>query len=361
MKFSGRSWLKTCRTVFLLTGAGVLSCEVGVRIYERIRYGAPWADYDFNRTLWVRDKTAQIGRPHARFRDITLNSLGLRGPELRFGTTRIVCIGASETFGLYESSGKEYPRQLEQLLNQGNAVPKYDVLNWSHAGAKLDSFATQVPGLVARAHPVMAILYPSPVAYIEPSQPQAKTPPPQRFRSARYALSLFNSIAPIQVKSLVYRTWIWLQQRGRPPLSAIPSEWYLRLHSDLQQLISNLRQAGVEPVLLTHATPFGSRLDDYDRALLINWRRFYPEVTESALLEMETRGNESIRNVAQQERIHLLDVSEYLRGCRGCFVDFVHFNDSGAARVAAYLKSSIEAELSQRRQSASRPIIMMGQ
>src|SRR5438045_9465626 len=61
------------------------------------------------------------GRPNARYEKFVLNHLGLRGPETteqkRAGSFRVVTVGASETFGLYESPGREYPRQLEDTLN----------------------------------------------------------------------------------------------------------------------------------------------------------------------------------------------------------------------------------------------------
>lgn len=358
MRSSAQSGLKIFKTALLLFCAGVLLCEASVRLYERIRYGAPWGVYERERTLWMQDRIGEIGRPHARFKDVTLNSLGLRGPELRLGTTRLVCIGASETFGLYESPGKEYPRQLEQLLNSAYSSKKYDVLNLSYAGATLDGFVSRVPAFVEQVHPVMAIIYPSPEAYIgAPPQFQSKAPPGCTFlqmRLAPYARALFHARAPVGVKRMAYSTWSWLQQHGRAPLASIPSDWILRFRSDLQHLVGRLRQGSVEPVLLTHATPFGGQLDEYDQVLLIQWRRFYPEVSESALLEMEARSNESIRRLAQEERVELVDIGERLRGCRDCFADFVHFTDRGAAKVAVLLDASIGSKLRRHGTAANR-------
>ena len=346
-----RSWVKRCKTTVMLVSAGFLICEAGVRLYERIRYRAPLGSYDRERTLWTYDHAFKIGRPGAKFKDITMNSLGLRGPDLRSGTTRIVCIGASETFGIFESPGNEFPRQLERLLNRGYASPQYDVLNWSYAGALMNGFSARVPEFAARVHPAMALIYSSPAAYIGlPSRSEHARKPtglalPQ-LRSAPYATAVFRAIAPVTIKSLAYRGWIWLHQRGRSPLTAIPTRWLLQFRSDLEQLVIRLRQEGIEPVLLTHATPIDSQVDGYNEALLIHWRRFYPEVSESALLEMEAKSNEWIRRFAQQEGVQLVDVEKGLRDCRECFVDFVHFTDYGAAKVAVFLGTSIKSRLS---------------
>ena len=49
--------------------------------------------------------------PNAKYKKWEINSLGFRGKEFNFekkaGQVRIVCFGASETFGVFENNGKE--------------------------------------------------------------------------------------------------------------------------------------------------------------------------------------------------------------------------------------------------------------
>jgi len=66
--------------------------------------------------------------------DVTINSRGFRGREFtdekKTGVIRIVCLGASSTFGYFDKDDQTYPVYLEQKLNEkysGNA--KFEVIN----------------------------------------------------------------------------------------------------------------------------------------------------------------------------------------------------------------------------------------
>lgn len=72
-----------------------------------------------------------------------VNPLGFRGKDFTAkkapGTFRIVCLGGSTTFGLYETDEtKTYPAQLEAELNRRYSAPTFEVINagtpgWSSA------------------------------------------------------------------------------------------------------------------------------------------------------------------------------------------------------------------------------------
>src|SRR5437016_13078311 len=96
----------------------VLTLEVCARVDNYVSYGMPFFGSDSIDSLYTTDRLGKCGLPNARYRKWKLNSLGYRGPELHPGRQRIICIGASETFGLYEDEGQEYPRQLERELNR---------------------------------------------------------------------------------------------------------------------------------------------------------------------------------------------------------------------------------------------------
>ena len=83
--------------------------ELCARTDDALTFGAPfWGTYN-DQVLYTIDQIGKWGKPGARYERWQLNSLGYRGPELSLGTIRIVCFGASETFGLYEDPNEEYP------------------------------------------------------------------------------------------------------------------------------------------------------------------------------------------------------------------------------------------------------------
>src|SRR5262245_16320664 len=108
------------RQIARWTLAGVLfllAAEAASRLDDWLAYGTPvLANPDRGMDLTVQDEHGLHGRPLGRFKKWALNEAGFRGPEITEtpapGVTRIALLGASETFGLYESPGKEYPSQL---------------------------------------------------------------------------------------------------------------------------------------------------------------------------------------------------------------------------------------------------------
>lgn len=65
-------------------------------------------------------------------RVVTINSLGFRDPPRSRikppGTTRIICLGSSNTYGALVQNGQTYPAALEKLLNS-RLAGKYEVWN----------------------------------------------------------------------------------------------------------------------------------------------------------------------------------------------------------------------------------------
>ncbi len=85
------------------------------------------------------------GRPGYRFQKWAMNSAGFRGPDIALtappGRERIAILGASETFGLFESEGHEFPAQLQVVLD--SLEPRrFAVVNAAPPGMGLPSMAS---------------------------------------------------------------------------------------------------------------------------------------------------------------------------------------------------------------------------
>jgi len=87
------------------------------RIDDRLTYQAPFfGEYSFDRLTAVRGGAASW-RTRRSLREWRMNNMGFRGRDLKLAKDRprIVVLGASESFGIYEAPGKEYPAQLERI------------------------------------------------------------------------------------------------------------------------------------------------------------------------------------------------------------------------------------------------------
>src|SRR5215218_19485 len=96
----------------------LITFELCARLDDYFAYEAPILSSYHIDQIYEFDSIGRKGKPNTQFRKWKLNSLGYRGPELKPGLTRIVVFGASETFGLYEGPGHEFPRQVERRLNE---------------------------------------------------------------------------------------------------------------------------------------------------------------------------------------------------------------------------------------------------
>ncbi len=145
-----------------------------------LRYRAPlFSSYDII-ALLVWHHEGVTGRPNARYQRWKLNAWGYRGPAPRTGTLRVVCLGASETFGIHEDDNREYPRQLEERLNQefGGATSKSSIL--ALPAMTFHQLVPTLPGIMEQYHPDLVTVYPSTAGYVRlhTSDPPVAGPPP---------------------------------------------------------------------------------------------------------------------------------------------------------------------------------------
>ena len=97
-------------------------------------------------------------------------------------------------------------------------------------------------------------------------------------------------------------------------------------------------------MLATHANLFvGGTVSD--SSLLGAWQRFYPRPEGQVILEFDSAGAVVTRRVAADSGVALADVRAALSGCPGCFADYAHFTDAGAARVAGAVADAVSLAL----------------
>ena len=143
-----------------ITVAGIvflLTIELCARFDDALKYDAPfWKGYTSESLKSSDSEGISRNIPNARFQKWQNNGDGFRGPEITPikapGTTRIICLGASESYGLYESPGKEWPAQLRTSLPK-----KYEVINVSVVGLGLSSYEAYLKKYVLKLEPDLII------------------------------------------------------------------------------------------------------------------------------------------------------------------------------------------------------------
>jgi len=339
--------------------------EACTRVDDVVTYGAPfWGTYN-DEILLQRDSIGKWGKPGARYAKWQLNSLGYRGPELRAGSVRILTMGASETFGLYEAPGEEYPRQLERDLNSWAGKDLFQVVNVAFAGETLPTTILRVPQIVEQIHPSYALVYPDLSSYIwmsfgspvntlptqDASRPGLKFEP----RLSGRVENLMKQTLPMNIQDQLWKISMWreIASRHYVILDRLPDDRFEHFRKDLQTLITALRDHEVEPVLVTHATIFSKPLSESDHISLSHWRKIYPMLKEEGFLDMENRMNDVIRQTAAEEHLPLIDADKEMPHGPKYFADFVHFTTYGAGVMASILANGMEPLLNSQLQAAN--------
>lgn len=338
--------------------------EATVRLEDLIRYGTPLlADARSQSDLLMADSLGVRGRPHGRFRQWSLDSLGYRGPEVARipppGTVRIVAVGASETFGLLEDSGREFPRQIEDSLNAlasredgvcGSGT-HYEVVNAALPGMYLPTAVQSVRGHIAGLAPDAILFYPTPHQYLDLEVPRATTglPRPETLpdwfrpflpRSTGRLRDAAKQVLPTPISMAIRRGEIGALLQSHPPgweFTDIPPDRTAALDGDLRALVGAIREIGAIPILATHANRFLGTSAPADEELMLMWRRYAPRATAATILAFDSAANAVIRRVAADSSVAVVPVDSAFRASPSdsSFGDYIHFTNRGSGVVAA--------------------------
>lgn len=330
----------------------VVTVELSCRLDDWLRYGTPIGSPVVSQDgLLMVDATGVHGRPFARYTKFILNNLGMRGPDVPAmkppGVIRIVTLGASETFGLYESQGREYPRQLEDSLR---ACGKFQVVNAALIGMSLPTEDQYLRLRVAALHPDVVVLYPSPVQYLVDSVPTATPPDTTRgagqsidwsqLRVTQRLQDKLHSLIPARIRNYFRRRALDDSLRAWR-FEGIAAERLDRFDTALRHIIGTIRDIGAQPIVMTHADVFMAQ-GPANQTLVDQWRQFYPHATGTTLLGFDSAAAVLTRHIADNLSVPFVDLAAIVRGHlrdppASYFGDYEHFTDEGAGMVASVL------------------------
>ncbi len=343
-----------------ITAIVAIAFEATVRIDDWAQFDVPISSpYKSLDELIVRDTQGMHARPSSEFRQFRVNSLGFRGPEVetaKLARGKVVIVsGASESFGLYETSGKEWPRQLEDslALRCGKDVV---VLNAAFAGMSLPTVAQDLDLRLKSIGPKILIYYPTPMQYLEADLPVAaridstpvRVPSMWRPRGASRLRDAVKRSVPDAILDQL-RVWETKSSRsklGTAPLATAPSDRLDAYDAGLRSIIGRARGHGIEPVLVVHRNRFRDTTELKDRQMLRAWERFYPRFTGGAILAFDDSAANRTLSTGRDSNVVVVDPLPTLTplGARA-FADFSHFTDIGAAAVGGAAAAKVAGPL----------------
>lgn len=338
----------------------LLSMELFARVDDRIRWQAPiLAAYSLDNIV-LEGPGAPRNRPHTAYQNFRINNHGFRGPDFPLekpaGVVRVAVVGASETFGLYESPGREFPAQMQEILDKIEPG-RFQVINAAAVGMTPPRIREYFHQWLTRFAIDVLVFYPTPVFYLDRQPPRETnlepvarppSPVPQHWSDLRLPQRLWVTLRqrlPDTFQTRLKEYVIALRRREIPhtPWEQAPTDRAALFRRHLVELATDVQDAGVALVLATHANRFGDDWRKNDRDQMIGWVRFFPDAAPEGLLDMDARGNATIRAVADEFGLPVADVAAAVRKSPDRFADFAHFTDLGAREAADAMVKAVLA------------------
>ncbi len=345
--------------------------EVAARVDDRLTYGAPfWARYDADR-LRAHDADGLVRNvPGAQFEKWRINALGFRGDEIPVakpaGRVRIACLGTSETFGLYERQGGDWPARLQVLLQASH--PGAEAFNAAVVGLQRHTRQPYIDRYVLPLRPDVLVLYfnvlqdatyrppasadgrggaaarsgpPASASLLDGLPASRALPKIRRVVTSAIPNSLWNRVRTWRLSRTVSR-YERTMLGDRLPMDVLPTEVVTGFERHLREIVLAQRERGVVPVLATYPT-LGTAANRHLHHLeFLSEREYQFEVSDLGLIDAAAELNDAVRRAARELTVPLVDVDAALPKTSAYFADYVHYKDAGAELVAAQVLAALE-------------------
>jgi hypothetical protein len=332
----------------------VVTLEACARIDDWVVWDAPLFSAYSHQTLSVSDKYGLHNRPNARFQKWRINSYGFRGAEIdrekRDGVTRIIVVGASESFGLHEDEGGEYPARMQAMLD-ARFPGEYQVLNAACPGLTTVPIHFYYNSWLKSFNPDLVVYYPAADAYLNNKAPSSEYVP-REHPSPLPRVSRLAEKAKIVLKEFIPLGWQISARRflNNRKLAKRPSDWSwteppperVRLFREhLTSFATDVLDDSVRFVIATKASSISDELNEFDRMNMVMWRRWHLRSSHECLIEFYAAANETVREVGAELSIPIVDLEPQIPKTAEYFADVHHFTAKGAEMVASAMVETI--------------------
>ncbi|MCK5127038.1 MAG: hypothetical protein KAR42_12360 [candidate division Zixibacteria bacterium] len=347
--------------------------EVTARLDDWIKHDAPFeSTYTARRLRTWDDEGIRVNISNGGFEKWKNNSHGFRGPEIDIekpaNITRIVCLGASESYGLYESPDHEWPAQMRQELNGDS----YEVINAATVGLPMTQYIQYLEKYVLKFSPDAIVLYIEPASYVAARQrainnPEIKSSSPTATAQAGFSMSMIKEsfrtvpklqraikqFLPVSVMNEYYRKdalkKIEISEKrylnGNAPLERVTADCLEDYRKDLIEVIEFLKSNNCQALLCTYPSLISGGVKEKEEhmTIFLEARRFVVELTLEGMSDAAIQLNDVSRSVAEETGTLLIELENVVPRDKDHFADNVHYTDAGAEVVARTMAQFIQS------------------
>jgi lysophospholipase L1-like esterase len=260
-------------------------------------------------------------------------------------------MGASETFGLYESPDMEFPAQMQQIFDR-NFPGGFQVLNAACPGMSPSRITHYYRVWIRQFDPDYVVYYPTPSFMLDADTVTIlRTPSEQRrphfqpsFRIEQRVSNALKQFLPTTIQTYVRELMMKRELQRHSSdwvVDTIPESAVQLFAQNLVVLANTVKQSGAKIIFATHANRISDPMTKEDLPALIAWRKQNPRRTEHCIIEMEKTANIIIRQVSVEQGIPVVDLAMIVPKSDDYFADYLHFTDQGAEVVADALVKQV--------------------
>jgi len=341
----------------------VLTIEICARVDDLLTYNAPLlSKYTSFRLRTIDTDGIPVNVPSIRFEKWQNNRFGFRGPDIEEAKpdniVRIVCMGQSESYGLYENPDMEWPAQLSSMLSGS----LFEVINASVVGMGLEKCYAYLDKYVFKFNPDVIILCINPYGYAAVYERSSeRNPGPAgagKNKIVRSSLKLSDIIDNVRVfpkmkqsiKKLLPPSILHSYQlkksvselkqaeekvlKGKKPKDYISETVLNKYREDVERLITQISEKGISVIILSYPALLDKNNINLYPHIHASQRFWLVEYSLNGAIDISTKIDSVMKVIAEEKQLGFVDSRFSPPHDPDHFSDGVHYTNEGARIVA---------------------------